>query len=394
MTSQGSELGYCRERADMEPLPAPAEHGAADLGEYLAHHLVTRPGLMAAVNRTVAEYTPANRDISKQEALLRARQFLECALRRHPGLEFRQDHYWQAAGTLHRAGLHEDAYLLYGLGTLDSELRAYRRRWDERYAARPLSADERRAAIQLASGRVRELGAKRLGVDGAAYTPGVCLDLRAGRSCVIVRNSAAIAEVVTFEGEGEAGAWLWDRSRGEDGPLAVTRAGLACRAVREEHVLAWLMRYPRDGGISLLVGPGTWTTHLRAVLHTAIRSVWNWERLTPGPRDVFLMYQSQLLRAPGWAADDIGWPHARHAVRYFHRLAATRVTAADAYAAALTLASADTAPVASPQVRHFVIADARRALEAGESVWRPSGQRPLPLIAPPMAGQRTPVPSM
>jgi len=380
----------------MEPHRAPTGRGVVDLGESLAHQLITRPGLAAAVSRTVAEYTPANRDMSKREALLRARQFLERALRRDRGQEFRRDHYWKAAGVLHRAGLHEGAYLLYGLGALDSELHAYRRRWDKRYAARRLTADERRTAVQLANGRVRELGTKRLGVDGAAYTTGVCTDLRAGGSCVIVRNSAAIAEVVMFRGEAEAAAWQRDRSREADGPLAAAGAGLASRAVREEQVLAWLMQHPRDGGTSLLVGPGTWTTHLRAVLYTAIRSVWNWDRLTPGPQEVFLMYERQLLRAPAWAADDIGWPHARHAVRYFHRLAATWVTAADAYAAALTLAGADAASVASPPVRHFAIADAKRVLEVRESVKRPDRQRAPLLAAPPpqLAGQRTPVPSM
>jgi hypothetical protein len=380
----------------MDPHQEPAEREVADLGEYLARQLITRPELTAAVSRTVAEYAPANRDMSKREALLRARQFLERALRRDCGQEFCRDHYWRAAGMLYQAGLHEDACLLYDLGALDSELRAYRRRWDKRFAARPLTADERRAAVQLASGQVRELGTEQLGVDGAAYTPGAWADLRTGRSCVIVRNSAANAEVVTFEREAEADAWLRDRSRGEDGPLAAAGVGLTSRAVREEQVLAWLMRHPHDGGSSLLVDPGTWTTHLRAVLYTSIRSVWNWDRLTPGPREVFLMYESQLLRAPAWAADDIGWPHARHAVRYFHRLAATRVTAADAYAAALTLASADAAPVASPPVRHFVVADARRVLEVRESPRQPGRQRaPLPAMPPPpMAGHRTPVPSM
>jgi hypothetical protein len=374
----------------------PRHESATDPGERLAHQLITRPDLAAAVSQTVAEYAPANRDISKREALLRARQFLERALHCDRNQEFCRDHYWHAAGRLYQAGRHADAYLLYDLGALDSELRAYRRRWENRFAARPVTADERKAAVQLASGRVRELGTKRLGVDGAAYTPGACTDLRTGPSCVIIRNSAAIAEVVTFEREAEADAWLRDRSREKDGPLAAAGAGLASRAVREEQVLAWLMRHPRDGGTSLLVDPVTWTTHLRAVVYTAIRSVWNWDRLTPGSREVFLMYESQLLRAPAWAANDIGWPHAQHAVRYFHRLAATRVTAADAYAAALTLASADAAPVAPPPVRHFVVTDARRVLEAREPVGRPPRQR-APLLAvspPPLAGQHTPVPSM
>jgi len=41
-----------------------------DLGEYLARQLIARPEVAAAVSRTVAEYAPANRDISKREALL------------------------------------------------------------------------------------------------------------------------------------------------------------------------------------------------------------------------------------------------------------------------------------------------------------------------------------
>ena len=378
----------------MDPHQESAERETAGLGEYLARQLITRPELAAAVSRTVAEYAPANRDMSKREALLRARQFLECSLRRDRSQEFCRDHYWHAAGMLYQAGLYEDAYLLYDLGALDSELWAYRRRWDARFAARPLTADERKAAVRLASGRVREFGTKLLGVDGAAYTPGVCADLPTGRLCVIVRNSAAIAEIVTFEREAQADAWLRDRSRGKDGPLAAAGAGLTSRAVREEQVLAWLLRHPRDGGTSMLADPGTWTTHLRAVLYTAIRSVWNWDCLTPGPREVFLMYESQLLRAPAWAADDIGWPHASHAVRYFHRLAATRVTAADAYAAALTLASADAASVAPLPVRHFVVTDARRVLEAREPVGRTPRQRAPLLAAPPLAGQRMLVPSM
>jgi hypothetical protein len=128
-------------------------------------------------------------------------------------------------------------------------------------------------------------------------------------------------------------------------------------------VLAWLMRHPRDDGISTLLGPRTWTTHLRAVIYDAIRSVWNWARITPRPRDVQLMYESFLVRAPGWAADDIGWPDARHAMRYFHRIAATCVTAAETYMAALALARADaTATSVESSTRHAVAGDMRRVL--------------------------------
>ena len=63
-----------------------------------------------------------------------------------------------------------------------------------------------------------------------------------------------------------------------------------------------------------------------------------------GAAGPFLVYESQLLRAPAWAADDIGWPACPACgCRYSHRLAATRVTAASLRG--LTLASADAAPV-------------------------------------------------
>ena len=147
--------------------------------------------------------------MSKRKALLRARQFLGVLAPPRPWPGVLQGPLLarcrKAAPGRTARGTHTFSTTS---GPSTPSCGAYRRRWDKRFAARPLTADERKAAVQLASGRVRELGTKRLGVDGAAYSPGVCADLATVRSCVIVRNSASIAGVVTFEREAEADAWL------------------------------------------------------------------------------------------------------------------------------------------------------------------------------------------
>jgi hypothetical protein len=352
-------------------------------GEFLAEQLVARPRVVAAVRRTIAEYAPVNRDIAKVEALLRGRQVLEYAIR-HGGADLTKQDYWRAGDILLRAGgRREDAYLLYDLGGLDSELVAYRRRWEERYAARSLTTEEHRTDALLSSGRVRGQAKEWAGVDGARYAGVFWAGPRGGGwPGVVVTNSAKAAELVVFVDDAQAQGWLADRSRGGDGPLRTIAHGPACRAASEEQVLAWLMRHPRDDGISTLISARTWTTHLRAVIFESIRSVWNWERIKPTPKDILLMYESFLVRAPGWAADDIGWPDARHAMHYFQRVAATHVTAAETYMAALALARADaTAVSVESPARHAMAGDMRRVLEPAASQGHRLEQAPL-LVTP------------
>jgi len=82
------------------------------------------------------------------------------------------------------------------------------------------------------------------------------------------------------------------------------------------------------------------TTHLRAEALAA------WQKLAADgsgpPFDlVATRYARSLLRAPRWAAPDIGWPGATRALAYLDRLAATPVTEPQARAAAELLATAD-----------------------------------------------------
>jgi hypothetical protein len=106
-------------------------------------------------------------------------------------------------------------------------------------------------------------------------------------------------------------------------------------------VLAFLLRDPRQAGpLARLVAPGSMTTHLRAEALAA------WQRLAADgggpPLDIVATrYARSLLRAPSWAAGDIGWPGATRALAYLDRLAATPVTEPQARAAAAFLATAD-----------------------------------------------------
>ena len=62
----------------------------------------------------------------------------------------------------------------------------------------------------------------------------------------------------------------------------------------------------------------------------------------------------RLLRAPGTAAEDIGWPGATRAMAYLQRLAATPVTEAQARSSAEAIAQADAAAAPSPRQRPAV----------------------------------------
>ena len=52
--------------------------------------------------------------------------------------------------------------------------------------------------------------------------------------------------------------------------------------------------------------------------YVALRSVWNWNH-QPELKTIRLMSEGRLLRAPGWSADDIGWPDARRPLRRYRR---------------------------------------------------------------------------
>jgi hypothetical protein len=95
-----------------------------------------------------------------------------------------------------------------------------------------------------------------------------------------------------------------------------------------------------------LLGRVAWTSHLRAEIYRAAESN---GRLAP-PTDsadlvawhVRTTFTYWMPFVPGWAADEIGWPDARHAKGYFDRLAVTPVSEPQALRTAEALARADT----------------------------------------------------
>ena len=144
----------------------------------------------------------------------------------------------------------------------------------------------------------------------------------------------------------------------------------ACRSVHEDQVLARMLNDPGDTRLGLLVTGDMFTSHLRAELHDALTLC--------GPGQARTAFAHALARAPGWALRDIGWPDAPRALRYFDRLAATPVTAAQAHQAALAVGEA-------------AERNGNRCLEAvtAESAGRrrvpppPSRRTVAPLLAPP-----------
>jgi hypothetical protein len=197
--------------------------------------------------------------------------------------------------------------------------------------------------------------------------------------------------VTGFADAGARDDWIEDRAPGRTGPLAICDTGPWCRAVLEERVLAWLLS--NGGGSGEGWRPQTFTTYSRSEIFLAWRAASGNSRYR-GSASVEAELRSRLLRAPAWAAPDIGWPYGQDAVAYLHRLAATPVTLAQAQAAALELVRMDR-PVRGPRPQPPVAAaDPRRTVDlrarhgAGE---RPGPRLQVQLPAPSPGG---PVPRM
>jgi hypothetical protein len=191
----------------------------------------------------------------------------------------------------------------------------------------------------------------------------------------------------------------WAASRGmSPGPVLTTATSpVAPRLSREEEMLAWLLRSPRDTPSVLAdLGPEPMTSHLRAELMDALA----WVTATGGTPDYQVIgdaYTRRLLRAPHWAAGDLGWEPERgpsRALTYMERLLATSVTPAQVRTAVTKIAEADAEAARLPQpetARTAVPAPAARAVHLQQS--RERRQAPALLTPPPApaGGPATPV---
>jgi hypothetical protein len=326
-------------------------------GRWLAGQVLARPHLLGAAGRVIAAGDRSN------DACLDARQFLEHQLGANPAVTLTPGDYRHAANALYSAGLAAGGDILDAIAPTGAELGGAARAWQARYAARQPTADERSAASRISRGEVIVKGEQCLGIDGAGYARAYYP--HSGKPAIVVTFSGGTREIVNFANRGDALAWMVGRAPEASGPLRTTATGPGTRTAREEEVLAFLLRDPlRAAPVARLVAPESMTTHLRAEALDA------WHKLAPrdgGPQfeAVASWYGRSLLRAPRWAADEIGWPGASRAMAYLDRLAATPVTESQARAAAGLLASADAgSPAYQGHLPQFAVAQRTPLLPA------------------------------
>jgi hypothetical protein len=301
-------------------------------GQWLAEQALARPHLLAAAGRVIAAGGRSN------DACLDARQFLEHQLGADPKVTLTLGDYRHAANALYSAGMAAGGDILDVIAPTEAELGGAARAWQARYAHRQPTADERHAASRISRGEVIVKDDQCRGIDGASYARAYYP--HSGKPAIVVTFSGGTREIVNFANRDDAWAWVTGRAPEASGPLRTTATGPGTRTAREEEALAFLLRDPsRAAPVARLLAPDSMTTHLRAEVLAA------WHKLAPddgGPQfeAVASWYSRSLLRAPRWAADEIGWPGASRAMAYLDRLAATQVTEPQARAAAELLSYA------------------------------------------------------
>jgi hypothetical protein len=306
-------------------------------GRLVARRILDDPGLA----RTVLQTLSAGRN--GIDAPLRARRLVEIRLGADPRNGISDASYRRAAAALKDAGRAAEAEALETIAATGAELHATRREWQDRYAHRPRTETEIRAMTWMSSGRVKIKDYEGVtGADGALYHAAALMTDSGAVPAVVMTSRAGFADVVDGFAAGPAmRAWLQDRALGITGPLASWATGPACRAIWEEQILAWLLQ--NGGGSGEGWRPRVFTTYSRSEIFLAWRAV---SQNAPGGGDSRLAEAelgTRLLRAPGWAVSEIGWPHGQNTVAYLRRLVVTPVTTTMAQLAARQLVGQDRA---------------------------------------------------
>jgi hypothetical protein len=295
------------------------------------------------------------------DACLKARRYLERYWEMDPAFTPSGTEYRRAAHLLEAAGQLRLAEFFHQIAGTETELAAAAQAWTARYALRPGSQAEQVLAGQLRDGTITMTGDVLRGVDGACYQPATStLDPARPGEPVIVVTTMTSRELVAGFATGQAAAgWLADRSRaGRSRPLADPPVEHLPRLTLEEHVLAWLLHHPRwlpD------VGPGVrarlWTADCRAEIDAALRTATGRDQRA-GYFQVEAELGRRMLRAPGWAAEQVGWPFGHWAQAYLRRLGDTSVSE-DAARRAFQALTLGPAPDSKPARAHLPARQAR-----------------------------------
>lgn len=256
----------------------------------------------------------------------------------------------EASGMLLARGDAAGALALKLVADTGGVLAAAETEWRGRYLGRPVTEAERNSAVLLERGLVRPEGAGTItGADGAVYglaslTSGDDAD---GPAVIVTSHVGTVEVVLGFGDEYARTQWLSDRTLEPPQPGRTLVApiplwscadGPVCRAVREERVLAWLLR----GGTLDSIGVGDlrardFTTYARSETYLAWLDAGR-AAAVPAVREHLAR---RMLRAPAWAASAVGWPYGEFALAYLDRLAATPVTAVQGEVALRTLVAED-----------------------------------------------------
>lgn len=265
---------------------------------------------------------------------VRARRLVEAALADDAVLPGAAD-YLQAAVVLHDEQPGEAA-LFRVSARLEPELRAAEAGWRERYGAPAFGPVSRDAEHE---GQSYRLGPAYPGLDGALYQVG---DPAAGGvltgPVVVVRAGSRVSVLPGWQVPDTAVSWVRERLPGGDGPLDWP-PGAGVRLIREEQVLAFMLRAPWElDAAHAALRSYQWTAHSREQLFSAARAVF-WRGHAVDATSVAGEAAGRYAWVPAWASDDLGGPDVPYLAQYLRRLARTPITPDVARAAISVLAA-------------------------------------------------------
>jgi hypothetical protein len=264
-------------------------------------------------------------DSGGRAALLRARRLIESGWPDRDRVPSARD-FSLAAQMLADGGRAGQARMLAAMARTQQWLDMAGFSWDQRYAALAGHASVR-VLRQVTSG-VFDLGPEHRGVDGAVYQAGGYSGggEQPGEPVVVLRTRASCELVTGWEEPLAAWQWVAGRLPSADGPLCWPPGGAIPRMVREEQVLAFVLRAPWElDAVSEALPWFQFAADVREEVFQAARLI-HARGGTVDARSVAAEAASRYEWAPAWARDALGGPGTPSVLRYAARLAATEVS--------------------------------------------------------------------